>query len=105
MLVGGAEDTASSGTGVALKSHPMVTSNQSVDHWAESASALPVILRQAVKVFESLFERSADAIWLYDPETIRMLDCNQAAVTLIGAESKEQLLRTLPHEISPPIQP
>jgi PAS domain-containing protein len=56
-------------------------------------------------VFESLFEQSSDAIWLYDPKTIVLLDCNQAAVKLMGAETKEQFLRTRPEEISPEIQP
>jgi PAS domain S-box-containing protein len=56
-------------------------------------------------VFESLFERSADAIWLYDPQTIVLLDCNEAAVKLIGARDKQQLLRTRPEQLSPPLQP
>jgi PAS domain S-box-containing protein len=55
-------------------------------------------------VFENLFKRSADAIWLYDPETGVLFDCNQAAVELMGAESKEQLLPALPEDISPPLQ-
>src|SRR4029453_3923849 len=45
-----------------------------------------------------------DAIWLYDPETGVLSDCNQAAVELMGAESKEQLLPALPEDISPPLQ-
>jgi len=59
-------------------------------------------------VFESLFERSADAIWLHEvhgPLTAVLVDCNQAAVELIGAENKQQLLRTRPDELSPPVQP
>jgi PAS domain S-box-containing protein len=59
-------------------------------------------------VFESLFERSADAIWLYDvsdPRTAVLVDCNQAAVELIGAQSKQQLLSTPPEELSPQVQP
>src|SRR4030095_17043294 len=71
----------------------------------ESASAPELWLSHTDVVFESLFERSADAIWLYDPRTTMMMDCNQAAVELIGAENKEQLLRTRPEELSPPIQP
>jgi PAS domain S-box-containing protein len=34
-----------------------------------------------------------------------LVDCNQATVELIGAESKQQLLRTRPEDISPPVQP
>ena len=55
-------------------------------------------------VFENLFRRSADAIWVYDPEVGMLLDCNQAAVDLMGAQSKEQLLPATPEDISPPLQ-
>jgi PAS domain S-box-containing protein len=55
-------------------------------------------------VFESLFERSEDAIWLYDPQAGMLVDCNQAAIKLIGAENKQQFLPARPEEISPPAQ-
>jgi len=67
-----------------------------------------VCLEQDGRVFENLFERSADAIWLYevqDPQTLVLVDCNDAAVRLIGAEAKEQFLRTRPEDLSPPVQP
>src|SRR5215475_11530501 len=69
------------------------------------SSAAEQFFRHGGVVFETLFERCPDAIWLYDPQTIELVDCNQAAVELIGAESKQQLLHTRPEEISPPIQP
>jgi len=56
-------------------------------------------------VFETFFERSVDAVWLLDPQTGVFLDCNQAAVELIGAESKQELLRARPEDLSPPFQP
>jgi PAS domain S-box-containing protein len=55
-------------------------------------------------VFESFFERSVDAVWLFDPQAGVFVDCNQAAVKLIGAESKAQLLQTRPVDLSPPMQ-
>ena len=73
--------------------------------WDKSTGAHERSSPQTDPVFKSLFELSADAIWLYDPETVMLLDCNQAAVDLIGAENKQELLRTRPDEISPPIQP
>src|SRR5512139_3696420 len=73
--------------------------------WDESPKAPESLLKQIGGVFEVLFERSTDAIWLYDPQAARLVDCNPAAVELIGAESKEQLLRALPEDISPPFQP
>jgi PAS domain S-box-containing protein len=70
----------------------------------ESSNALTALPRDSDSVFESLFNRSADAIWLYDPETGLLSDCNQAAVALMGAENKDQLLPARPEEISPAFQ-
>jgi PAS domain S-box-containing protein len=76
------------------------------DHaWDERTSAPESLLKHSGEVFASLFERCADAIWLYDPQTAVLLDCNQAAVELIGAQDKQQVLRTRPEDISPPLQP
>src|SRR5512147_568691 len=76
-----------------------------VADWDERASAAPPLLKHNDGVFESFFERSFDAVWLFDPEAGVFVDCNQAAVQLIGAESKEQLLQARPEDISPSIQP
>ena len=73
--------------------------------WAESTSASERPFKQSGGVFESFFERSVDAVWLYDPEAGVFVDCNQAAVELVGAKDKQQLLRTRPEELSPPVQP
>src|SRR5262245_25031148 len=76
--------------------------------WGERPSASEPWLKHTGGVFESLFERSADAIWLHevsDPRTAVLVDCNEAAVELIGAQSKQQLLSTRPEELSPPLQP
>jgi PAS domain S-box-containing protein len=56
-------------------------------------------------VFQLLFERSADAIWLLDPQTIEFVDCNDAAVRLMRARDKGQLLGAKPSDLSPPRQP
>jgi len=56
-------------------------------------------------MFQSLFESSADAIWLYDSQSRLLTDCNQAAVELMGAENKQQLVPSRPEDLSPPIQP
>ncbi|MFO1500014.1 MAG: PAS domain-containing sensor histidine kinase [Verrucomicrobiota bacterium] len=82
----------------------MRTSASGAD-WDERASAPGLQLRQTAAVFESFFERSADAIWLYDAQTAMLVDCNEAAVKLIGAADKQQLLRTFPADLSPQLQP
>ena len=56
-------------------------------------------------MFQLLFERSADAIWLFDPQSGEYVDCNQAAVTLMRAQSKEQMLKARPADLSAAIQP
>ena len=62
--------------------------------WDASPGALEQEFKQSEDVFQSLFERSADAIWLYDPDTGLLVDCNDAAVRLIGAE-KSKVANTL----------
>jgi PAS domain S-box-containing protein len=56
-------------------------------------------------MFQLLFERSADAIWLLDPQAVVFVDCNQAAVELMRARGKAQLLKRRPSDLSPPTQP
>ena len=56
-------------------------------------------------MFQLLFERSADAILLFDPKANVFVDCNSAAVELMRAHSKEQLLGARPEDLSPPFQP
>jgi PAS domain S-box-containing protein len=76
--------------------------------WDERASAPEQPARHTDAVFDSLFERSADAIWLLevrDPRTVVLMDCNQAAVELVGAENKQHLLSMRPEDLSPPFQP
>ena len=56
-------------------------------------------------VFQSLFERSVDSVWLLNPHEGVFVDCNEVAVRIIGAQSKQQSLRMRPDELSPPFQP
>ena len=56
-------------------------------------------------MFQLLFERSADAIWLFDPQAGVFVDCNAAAVELMCAGTKEGLLGARPEDLSPHLQP
>src|SRR5215471_19164028 len=56
-------------------------------------------------MFQQLFERSADAILLFDPRREVFVDCNRAAVEMMGATTKQQLLMVHPAELSPEFQP
>lgn len=50
-----------------------------------------------------VFERSRDAILLLDEGVF--IDCNQAAVDMLGADAKDELLSLSPSDLSPAIQP
>src|SRR5262245_13570999 len=56
-------------------------------------------------MFRQLFEGSADAIFLFDPTREVFVDCNQAAVEMMRASCKQQLLMVHPAELSPEFQP
>src|SRR6267142_3360906 len=58
----------------------------------ESPSAAQWSFRDNPSMFQLLFERSADALLLFDPKANVFVDCNSAAVELLRANSKEQLL-------------
>ena len=74
----------------------------------ERTSAAAANLRHTDPVFESLFECSSDAIWLFelrDPRTLVLVDCNRVAVELVGARHKQQVLNARPEDLSSPFQP
>src|ERR1051325_4941527 len=50
-----------------------------------------------------VFERSPDAILLLDDGVF--IDCNQAAVDMLCASGKDELLSVSPSDLSPAIQP
>lgn len=60
-------------------------------------------LRQSDQRFRTLFESSPDPAWIIDHN--RFVECNQAAIRILGYESREQFLNSHPSELSPPIQP
>src|SRR4051812_49426045 len=59
----------------------------------------------AEPMFQLLFERSTDPIWLFDPKSGVFVDCNAAAVELLGYRAKRELLLARPEDLSPPQQP
>ncbi|HAV62061.1 MAG TPA: hypothetical protein DCY13_06815, partial [Verrucomicrobiales bacterium] len=73
--------------------------------WNERSDATAAVLANADFMFQLLFERSADAIVLFDPDAGVFFDCNQAAVALMHATSKEQLLQLTPADLAPQLQP
>ena len=78
---------------------------QRLGKWNERPSASEGPFADNNSIFQLLVERSSDPILLYDPGAGVVQDCNQAAVDLMRANSKEQLLRTIPDQLSPLFQP
>lgn len=60
-------------------------------------------LRESESKFRLLFEQSGDAILLLKNDIF--VDCNQAAIEMIGASTKAQLLNLHPAQLSPEKQP
>ena len=73
--------------------------------WAERPNAPDTGFMENEPMFRLLFERSADAIVLFDPQAGVFVDCNQAAVELMRSGTKAALLQKKPSDLSPPFQP
>ncbi len=56
-------------------------------------------------MFDLLFERTADAVWLFDPRTAIIADCNEAAVALMRCRSRADLVGKGAADLSAPVQP
>ena len=67
------------------------------------ATAATAELQERELLFRSLFERSSDANLLLDGD--RFIDCNQAALILLGAPGKAEILQRHPSVLSPERQP
>src|SRR5882724_1711974 len=73
--------------------------------WDESTSVNQGSLGDNESMFRQLFERSADAMFLSDPRREVFVDCNQAAVEMMRASNKQELLLMNPADLSPEFQP
>jgi PAS domain S-box-containing protein len=71
----------------------------------ERTGARDVLMFNNGDMFQQLFERSADAIFLFDPAREVFVDCNQAAVEMMRASNKQQLLLVHPATLSAEFQP
>src|SRR5262245_4329198 len=79
--------------------------SRDIGKWNERSSASDPPATDTESMFQPLFERSADAIFLLDTEKTVFVDCNAAAVDMMRCESKEQLLAVHPARLSPEHQP
>ena len=77
------------------------------DLWVKRASPPPTVDGEhtagGTDPYRELFERSADAILIIEGE--HFVDCNDATIQMLRYESKAQVLRAHPSQLSPPTQP
>ncbi len=62
------------------------------------------LISQSENKFKSLFEGSIDPILLLD-ENNKFIDCNNAAVKILSASSRSEIIGKTPAELSPKFQP
>ncbi|MGG6267771.1 ATP-binding sensor histidine kinase [Leptolyngbya sp. AN03gr2] len=62
-------------------------------------------LERSESRLSKLFEQSADATFIFDPQQLKFTKCNQAAIKLLKFDTKEQLIGLGPGDISPEFQP
>lgn len=61
-------------------------------------------LRQSAETrLRTLFDQSPDPVWIIENGVF--VECNEAAVTMLGYSSKIELMDTHPSRLSPPVQP
>ncbi len=60
-------------------------------------------LREQKEAFETIFRQSHDGVLIIKDG--KFIDCNDAALRMLKAPSKEELCRTLPGDLSPTVQP
>jgi PAS domain S-box-containing protein len=70
--------------------------------WNESANAKFSPPRDSDSMFTFLFEHARDAIWVIDPDTAKVLDCNEATAVLMRCPSRADLVGKRLEELSPP---
>src|SRR5215831_1384911 len=61
--------------------------------------------RDTESMFRLLFERTADAVWLFDPGNATVVDCNDAAAALMRCASKTDLIGKRAEQLSTEVQP
>ena len=73
--------------------------------WNERGNAQGCLPGNLESMFDLLFERTADAIWLFDPGTATIVDCNEATVALMRCKSRADLVGMRGEDFSPRVQP
>jgi PAS domain S-box-containing protein len=81
-----------------------MSASNSID-WDERGNAKSRLPGDSESMFDLLFERTTDAIWLFDPGTAIIVDCNEATVALMRCKSRADLVGMRCADFSPRVQP
>ncbi|MBL4755513.1 MAG: PAS domain S-box protein [Flavobacteriales bacterium] len=76
------------------------TLEQTAKSLADQVEVKTAKLKASEQQYRSLFESSADSIFIYDKETHQFLDCNKTAVDLYGY-SREEIKTMKPYDFHP----
>lgn len=76
-----------------------------LNEWDERGNAKSRLPGDPGSMFDLLFERTTDAIWLFDPGTATIVDCNEATVALMRCGSSADVVGKRGEDVSPPVQP
>jgi PAS domain S-box-containing protein len=74
------------------------TSNGS--EWNERGNAKSSPPRDSDSMFKFLFEHAMDAVWVIDPDTAKVVDCNEATAVLMRCPSRADLVGKRLEELS-----
>ena len=87
---------------VIKRTSELIQINQRLQHEIAERQRVEAEIIRSKDLLESIFNESTDAIFLVNPETLLITDCNRRAVELFEAHSKDELLniegRTLQKE-------
>ncbi len=70
----------------------LVYTNEQLQQEIGERQRIEAEIIRSKELFESVFNESADAIFLVNSETLLTIDCNQSAVQLFEAQSKDELI-------------
>ena len=85
------------------KIYNLVRAQKVAENAIKELEAKQLVIKQSELKFKALFEESSNAILLYNQSGF--IECNYAAINMLGCNNKEDLLQHHPADFSPVFQP
>ncbi len=90
-------------TEIAQRQKVQVSLTESKEKLENLVQQRDLSLDQSNKRYQTLFDKTADALLIIEGH--RFIDCNQAALEMLGFTNKDDLYNTHPSKLSPEVQP